>query len=145
MALTGVTVARYLVDTSATARMRHAVVAERLAPLISAGLVATCATLDAEALYSARDLVDYERLRSDRRIAYDYLPTDDEHWARAFEAQHQLARTGRRRAVGIADLLTAVVAVENKLEVIHYDSDFETVAEVLPLSHRWIVDRGSVP
>ena len=139
------TVARYLIDTSAASRMRHAVVAERLAPLISAGLVATCATLDAEALYSARDLADYERLRSDRRVTYEYLPTDDEHWARAFDAQRQLARTGRHRAVGIADLLTAVVAVENRLDVIHYDADFETAAEVLPLSHRWVADRGSIP
>ena len=145
MALRDVTVARYLVDTSATSRMNYPVVAERLGPLISAGLVGTCATLDAEALYSARDLADYERLRSDRRVAYEYLPIDDEHWTRAFDAQHQLARTGRHRAVGIADLLTAVVAVKNRLEVIHYDSDFETVAEVLPLEHRWVVDRGSIP
>lgn len=40
-------VARYLIDTSAAARMRHPAVAERLAPLIEAGLVATTAQLDA--------------------------------------------------------------------------------------------------
>ena len=40
-------IARFLIDTSAAARMRLVVVADRLEPLISGGLVATCATLDA--------------------------------------------------------------------------------------------------
>ena len=55
-------IARYLVDTSAVARMRDPEVAERLSPLIEAGLVATTASLDAEALYSARNPLDYEQL-----------------------------------------------------------------------------------
>jgi len=46
----------------------------RLEPLISGGVVATCATLDAEALYSARNPGEYEQLRADRRSAYEYLP-----------------------------------------------------------------------
>jgi hypothetical protein len=47
-------IAWFRIDTSAAARMRLAVVADRLEPLIASGLVATCATLDAEALSSAR-------------------------------------------------------------------------------------------
>lgn len=73
-------IARYLVDTSAAARMRQAVVDARLSPLIEAGVVATCATLDAEALYSARSPAEYEQIRSNRREAYEHLPTGDEHW-----------------------------------------------------------------
>ena len=46
-------IARYLIDTSASARMRHSVAAGRLAPLIEARVVATCATLEAEALFCA--------------------------------------------------------------------------------------------
>jgi len=53
-------IAWHLIDTSAAARMEHPVVAARLAPLIEAGLVATAAQLDAEALYGARDPADYE-------------------------------------------------------------------------------------
>ena len=59
-------------------------VAARLAPLIEAGFVATTAQLDAEALYSARNTADYEEIWSDRRLAYEYLPTNDKtgrpHW-----------------------------------------------------------------
>ncbi len=136
-------VARFLIDTSAASRMRRDVVAERLEPLITGGLVATCATLDAEALHSARSPGEYERLRADRRAAYEYLPTDDEHWQRAFDAQRLLARTGRHRAVGIADLLTAVLAAEHGMTVLHYDADFEIAAEVLTFAHGWVLPRGT--
>lgn len=137
-------IARFLIDTSAAARMRLDPVADRLGPLITGGLVATCATLDAEALYSARSPAEYEQVRSDRRDAYEYLPTDDQHWQRAFDAQRSLSRTGRHRAVGIADLLTAVLAAQHGMTIVHYDADFDVAAEVLEFEHRWIVPRGSV-
>ena len=137
-------VARFIIDTSAAARMRLPVVADRLEPLITGGLVATCATLDAEALYSARSPGEYEQVRADRREAYEYLPTHDGHWQRAFDAQRILARTGRHRAVGIADLLTAVLAAEHRVTIVHYDADFEIAADVLEFEHRWVLSRGTV-
>ena len=137
-------IARFLIDTSAAARMRLAAVADRLEPLITGGLVATCAPLDAEALYSARSPAEYEQVRSDRREAYEYLPIDDVHWQRAFDAQRVLAGTGRHRAVGITDLLTAVLAAEHGVTVVHYDADFEIAAEVLEFQHRWVLPRGTV-
>ena len=124
--------------------MHHPVVADRLRPLIEAGLVATCATLDAEALYSTRNTGEYERVRVDRRIAYEYLPTDDRHWERAFDAQRELARTSRHRSVGIADLITAVLAGEHQLTLIHYDADFDIAAEVIDFEHRWVTTRGAI-
>jgi predicted nucleic acid-binding protein len=137
-------IAQFLIDTSAAARMTLPEVSARLTPLIEGGVVATCAVLDAEALYSARSPEEYEELRSDRRHAYEYLATDDEHWQRAFDAQRALARTGRHRAVGIADLLTAVLASQRNLTVVHYDDDFETAAEVIAFQHRWVAARGSL-
>ena len=137
-------VARFIIDTSAAARMRLPVVADRLEPLITGGLVATCATLDAEALYSARSPGEYEQVRADRHEAYEYLPTADGHWQRAFDAQRILARTGRHRAVGIADLLTAVLAAEHRVTIVHYDADFEIAADVLQFEHRWVLSRGTV-
>jgi predicted nucleic acid-binding protein len=137
-------IARFLIDTSAAARMNHPEVAARLSPLIETAVVATCATLDAEALYSARSPAEYEQLRADRRRAYEYLPTDDRHWQAAFDAQRELDRTGRHRAVGIADLLTAVLASEHRITLVHYDADFDTAADVLALDHRWVAARGSL-
>ena len=119
-------------------------VAERLAPLIKGGVVATTAALDAEALYSARGADEYEELWHDRRLAYEYLPTNDQHWQAALNAQRELARTGRHRAVGVHDLLTAVLAAAHNLTVVHYDSDFETAATVLAFEHRWVLPRATL-
>jgi predicted nucleic acid-binding protein len=124
--------------------MRLAAVADRLEPLVTGGLVATCAGLDAEALYSTRSPAEYEQVRADRREAYEYLPTDDGHWQRAFDAQRLLARTGRHRGLGIIDLLTAVLAAEHGVTIVHYDADFEVAAEVLEFEHRWVLPRGTV-
>lgn len=124
--------------------MSHPAVAERVAPLIEAGLVATTAALDAEALYSAPNPVEYEQLWADRRVAYEYLPTEDEHWQAALQAQRELARQGRHRAVGMPDLLTAVLAAAHGLTVVHYDTDFETAATVVAFEQEWVTPRGGL-
>ena len=124
--------------------MRTPQVRARLEPLILGGVVATCATLDAEALFSARSPAEYERVRADRREAFEYLPTGDDDWQAAFSAQRELARTGRHRAVGIADLLTAVLAGRHRLGLIHYDADFEIAAEVIDVDQRWVAERGTL-
>lgn len=137
-------IARFFIDTSAAARMHVPLVAARVSPLIEAGTVATCAVLDAEALCRAGSPALYEQVRADRWAAYEYVPTDDEHWSQAFDAQCALARTGQHRAVGIADLLTCVLAAEHRLTVVHYDADFELAATVVNFGHRWVAPRGSV-
>ena len=136
--------ARFLIDTSAAARMINQAVAQRLTPLIEGGVVATTAALDAEALYSARGPAEYEQLWHDRRLAYEYLPTNDEHWQAALNAQRELARTGRHRSIGVHDLLTASIAAAYNLTIIHYDSDFDTAATVLTFQHRWVLARGAL-
>lgn len=136
-------VARYLIDTSAAARMHHPAVAERLTEIIELGLVATNPVLDAEALHSARSSAEYEQLRHDRQLAYEYLPINDEHWQTALEAQRALAHR-QHRAVGIPDLLTAAVAAEHQVVVIHYDADFDTAAAVLDFRPEWVLPRGSL-
>jgi predicted nucleic acid-binding protein len=133
-----------LIDTSAAARMANNAVANVLAVLIEGGVVANCAALDAEALFTARSAQEFEQIRADRRLAYEYLPTDDEHWQWAIDAQGALARSGRHRAVGIADLLTAVIAAEHDLTVVHYDADFDIAGSVIEFRHRWVAPRGSL-
>jgi predicted nucleic acid-binding protein len=124
--------------------MRIPSVGDELAESIAAGLVATTAVLDAEALFGARSADDFVRLRRERRMAFEYLPTDDEHWQLAIDAQLRLAELGRHRAVGIADMLTAVAAQTHRLTVLHYDADFETAATVLDFDHRWIAEPGTL-
>lgn len=137
-------VAKFVIDTSAAARMKNPAVAQKLAPLIQAGLVATTAALEAEALRSAQNLAEYDQLRQARLSAYEYLPTRDEHWAAVLDAQRQLIKTGSP-LVGVAVLLTAVIAAEHALLVVHYDRAFDMAAAVLDFRHEWIAPAGSLP
>lgn len=137
-------VAQYLIDTSAAARMRLVPVAGRLAPLIESGLVATCAALDFEALHSARSPREYAEVDADRKEAYEYLPTDDSDWQWALAVHAALATRGQLRVVGLPDLLIAAVAVRHQVSVLHYDSDFDTIASVSALESAWVVRAGSV-
>lgn len=137
-------IARYLVDTSVWARRRDEAVAWRVVPLIAAGLVATCSVLDAEALYSTRDPDGYERVRRDRRDAYEFLPADQETWDRALDVQRRLAGRSMTRAVGIPDLLVAAVAEHHRMVVLHCDADFDHVAAITEQAMEWVVRRGTV-
>ncbi len=49
----------------------------------------------------------------------------------------------RHRAVGLPDLLTAVLAAAHHLTVFHHDSDFDITAEVIDFGHEWIPPRGA--
>lgn len=136
--------AQFLIDTSASARVSEPSIGELVEPVVESGLAATTAVLDAEALFSARSANDFARIRARRRLVYEYLPTDDEDWQLAIDAQLRLAQQGRHRSVGVADMLTAVAAHKHRLTVLHYDADFETAAKVLDFEHRWIAEPGSL-
>ena len=138
-------VASYLADTSALARLHQPVVAAVLSPLIEAGLVATCGVIEFELGWAARSAAEFDQIRSDRDEGYEWLATRDEDWHRALELQGELWRRGRIRAVGFPDLLIAAVADREKVTLLHYDSDFELVAELTSQPTQWVVPRGAVP
>ena len=106
------------------------------------GLIASCAIIDLEVLYSARSLPDYEAVRAERR-AFDDIPLTPDVMARAFAVQHALARTGHHR-VSIPDLIIAAAAESAYLTVLHYDSDFERIANLTGQAQEWVVPRGSL-
>lgn len=137
-------VASHLIDTSASARIHIASVASVLDRLIETGLVATCGPLDFEDLFSARNHDHYLQTLASRRDGYEYIATGDEEWRRAFEVQQELSARGRLRDVGMPDLLIAAVAERHRLTLLHYDADFETIAEITGQDARWVVPRGSV-
>ena len=134
--------ARFLADKSALARMDTPAVATRLGPLLTEGLVATCAVVDLEVLYSARSPADYEALREERR-AFPDVPITPAVMERALQVQRLLARKGRHR-VPIPDLIIAATAESAGLAVLHYDADYEHIATATGQPHRWVVPRGTV-
>ncbi|MDX6481614.1 MAG: hypothetical protein QOG85_2124 [Gaiellaceae bacterium] len=134
--------ARYLADKSALARFAVPAVAQRLRPLLEEGWIATCAIADLEVLYSSRNLADYEAVRAERR-SLDLAPITPEVMDTAIDLQHALARRGQHR-VPIPDLVISAAAAAAGLVVLHYNADFERIADVGGAAHEWVVRQGSI-
>jgi len=132
----------YLADKSALARFLVPSVAARLRPLLEDGLLASCAIVDLEVLYSSRNLRDFEELLEERR-SLDAAPITPEVMASAIELQHELARQGQHR-VPIADLVISAAAAAAGLVVLHYDSDFPRITAAGGAASEWVVPQGSV-
>ena len=126
----------------ALARFPLPQVAARLRPLLEEGDLATCAIVDLEVLYSSRNLTDYEEILEERR-SLDAAPITPEVMAKAIDLQHKLAERGQHR-VRIPDLIISAAALLSGLVVLHYDADFERIAEAGGAPHEWVIPRGSV-
>lgn len=137
-------VARYLVDKSAYGRMHLPAVYDVLQPLISRGLVGTCGTAALELLYSARSPADHSRLAAAIEGVFEWLPTEDVDFRRACQVSSLLAEAGKHRAVGLADLTIAAVAERHRVTVLHYDADYDLIAEITGQQTEWVVPRGSL-
>ena len=59
------------------------------------------------------------------------------------EVQHQLARRSHHR-LALSDLLIAAAAELNDLTVIHYDADYDRIAEITGQPTDWVAPRGSL-
>lgn len=134
----------FLIDTSALVRRQtRAEVREALDPLLLAGEVATCGIVDLEALYSASSPTAYRAAATTLR-EMSRAAVGEECIDRALEVQAMLAARSMHRGVSMPDLLIAACAERAGLTVLHYDADYERIAEVTGQPMRWVVPRGSV-
>lgn len=136
-------VTRYLIDKSALARLHLAPVRDVLVPLMERGLVGMCGPTELEILFSARNVQERNRLKDRFRASCDPIATPDDVWKRALDLQEAMAERGLHRAPSIVDLIVAVTAQANRLTVLHYDRDFETIAEFTEQPTRWVVPAGT--
>jgi predicted nucleic acid-binding protein len=136
-----------LLDNSAWARLAAVpdARAHEIADLIVAGRVATCLPFLLEAGYSARTLADRDALRG-QLDALPRFPIDADVERRAEEAQRQLTAIGHHRLPPV-DLIVAAVADRHGLDVLHYDGDYDLIAERTDLAFGsvWLAPRGSLP
>lgn len=132
----------HLIDKSAwEQRHHHPAAAARLDDLVGTDRAATCLTTALEILYSARSRRDFgERRELVNELAW--LPVTAPVEATAVEIMAKLARTAQHR-LPPTDLIIAATALVHEATVLHYDRDFERIAEVTNLCHEWIVPRGT--
>ena len=122
------TVADYLIDTSALARVLLRQTTTEWDDRIGAGLVAICDITELEVLYSARSAADRARLKAALDAHYVWCPMPDGIYRRSRIVQEQLTTKGEHRSAGPVDLLVAAAAEEAGLILLHFDRDFETIA-----------------
>ncbi|MGW2344709.1 PIN domain-containing protein [Streptomyces sp. NPDC001661] len=133
---------RYLLDKSAFARWPKPNVAPRLDSLSRQGLLAICGAIEIEIAYSARSKADVDRIQEGLR-GFDWLPTPDEVWDRAAEVQRTLVANGNWRAVSSTDLVIAATAERHGATVLHYDGDYDMIAEVTGQPTEWVAPAGT--
>jgi predicted nucleic acid-binding protein len=135
-------VTKYLADTSVWARVRQPRIRSVMNGYVERGVIGTCPIIDLEILFSARTGPEHEHFRIQRE-AFEYFPLTDEVARRAVAVQGQLAGRGQHRSVSIPDLLVAATAERFSLIVLHYDRDYERIAEFTGQPTEWIVPAGS--
>ena len=135
----------FIADTSAWARSNHPRVRPRFAEAAANGQIVTCPLVNLELLHSTRDGDQYDET-SERLSRLRDVPVTRSVTNAALMAQRALAhvRPLHHRSVNIADLLIAACAADAAIGVLHYDEDFDRLADVLAFESRWIAPRGSL-
>jgi predicted nucleic acid-binding protein len=139
-----------LFDNSVWARLLDGRLTGRYRAAFEAALTAdelcTCPPTLLEMRYSARDSAGFA-LTARRLDGLTHAPLSDEAGAAAVTAQAELAAVpGISHRVKPVDLLIAAVAAEHGLGVLHYDHDYDTIAQHTALSFKsvWVAPRGSI-
>lgn len=98
-----------------------------------------------ELLYSARSGHEFAQMRAELGVLVS-CPIGPREWERATDIYEALAARGgmHQRQVGHADLLIAAAAEGAGVPVLHYDADFDLIAEVSGIDTRWVRPRGSL-
>jgi predicted nucleic acid-binding protein len=135
----------YLIDTSAWSRMKLPAVNKRLTTILADGAAATCLPLDLEDGRSARTFKDGMAIRALRARVMTDLPLTPGVTTRARDLQLALTQRGHHRAASPVDLSTAATAAEYGAIVLHYDRDYDVIAQVGGPRSEWVAPAGSVP
>ena len=139
---------RLLLDNSAWVRLGDpSLPAERageVADALEAGRVAACLPFLLEAGYSARSARDHDQLLSEL-LSLPWVQIDQAVEQRSLDAQRQLARVGHHRLPPV-DLLVAALADRHRLAVLHYDRDYDVLADKTDLDFEsvWLAEPGAL-
>ena len=132
----------FLVDTSVLKRLGNAAVRGVIQPLAEAGQLGRAGICDLEVGYSARNADEWDQLTG-ALAAFEPVETTAAHVRRALQVQRLLAASSQRGRK-IPDLLVAAAAEHLHLAVLHYDADFDLIAEVTGQHTQWVVPSGSI-
>ena len=133
---------KYLIDTSVLHRLKSDEVLTKVRALALNGEIARCSITDLEYLYSARNEVEWKGA-SHLLSRFFNIEIQPEHFTRALQVQRVLAQKSQRGRK-IQDLIIAAVAEQLDLTLLHYDNDFDQIAEITGQRAEWIVPAGHI-
>src|SRR5260370_36694703 len=115
-----------------------------VARAIDSGDIYVCLPFLLEAGYSARNALEHDELLCEL-LALPRVEIDPAVEERALDAQAELARAGHHR-LSPADVMLAAIADRHKLDVLHYDTDYDIIASKTDLRFDsvWLAPRGSL-
>jgi predicted nucleic acid-binding protein len=107
--------------------------------------IAICDMVRLELLHSAQNAIEFRALRQDLQ-ALPNCPIAEEQWLRALDVYEKLADQGglHHRAVKHPDLLIAAAAESAGVAVVHYDEDYDRIAQITGQEVRWLAPRASL-
>lgn len=135
----------FLIDTSACNRLfRLSGVEREWEQVLDAGRVSVCEMTELELVRAAGGREERVLLERYLHDAFGWTPAPERAFPRARQIQDILVASGQHHGPGAVDLMVAATAELSGLTILHYDTDFETIAKATGQPHRWIAPRGSV-
>jgi len=137
-----------LLDNSAWARLTTGVVvrdrAQAIAEWMHRGELAICLPFLLEAGYSARSAADRKTLMA-QLAELPRVAIDNEVERLSLQAQRELAEIGHHRLAPM-DVMIAACAHRAEAGVLHYDGDYDILAEhtSLVFESEWLAEPGSL-
>jgi len=138
-----------LLDNSAWSRVvaggLPTVRAEVVAGWVEQGQLALCLPFLLEAGYSARASADYREMMDELDLLFPRIEIGAAMEERALAAQRELAARGHHRLAPV-DIMIAACAHEVGAGVLHYDRDYDLIAEHTSLSFEsvWLAPAGTL-
>jgi hypothetical protein len=134
-----------LVDTSAWARAGHPSIRDRWTQALTADRLRLSPIARLEILLSVRGGEDFDTW-AERLSAIRTAPLSTAVARAAQEAMRTLAhRSAGAQRIPLVDYLIAAAAQETGAAVLHYDHDYDTLAEVMEFESLWLALPGSLP
>lgn len=132
----------HLIDTSVATRLSKPEVEKRLLLAVSRKRIGRTRITDLERGFSARNGREWDSLVGGL-APFPITEVLDADFAAAAAVQRRLSVKGQRGRK-LPDLIIAAVAHRLGLTVLHYDADFDLIAEETGQSCEWVVPRGSI-
>lgn len=134
----------HLLDISVLQRMRNPAVREVVDRAMAHGRAARCVVVELETIYACRGAEEIAQAEAGFSPLAE-APVDRSVMEAARRAMADLAeRSHGYHRVSVPDAITAAAASARGFAVLHYDRDFDRLAEVLGFESRWVVPPGSV-